>query len=91
MNLSIKDLSTSTELDRAAMSGLHGGTGANSATQMIGQVQQVNVPVANGSIFGPGSATNIHVDVDADQHASNRSYQYNGDSFGIFLAPFLRA
>jgi hypothetical protein len=91
MNLTIQDLSTSTELDRAAMSGVRGGTDANSATQMIGQVQQVSVPVANGSYFGPGSATNIHVDVDADQRASNRSYQYNGDSFGIFLAPFLRA
>ena len=62
----------------------------SSATQMIGQVQQVNVPVANGSMFGPGSATNISVDVDADQHASNSSYQYNGDSFGLFLTPFLR-
>jgi hypothetical protein len=29
--------------------------------------------------------------VDADQHASNRNYQYNGESFGILLAPFLRA
>ena len=36
-------------------------------------------------MFGPGSATNIDVDVDADQHATNRSYQYNGDSLGIFL------
>jgi len=88
MNLTIKDLSSSTELDRAAMTGVHGGTGANSATQVIGQVQQVNVPVGNGSMFG--SSTNLHVDVDADQHASNRSYQYNGDSFGIFLAPFMR-
>jgi hypothetical protein len=91
MNLSIKDLSTSTELDRAAMTAVHGGTGANGATQVIGQVQQVSVPVGNGSMFGPGSSTNLHVDVDADQHASNRNYQYNGDSFGILLAPFLRA
>ena len=90
MNLTIKDLSTSIELDRAAMSGVHGGTSANSATQMIGQVQQVGVPVGNASMFGPGSSTNIHVDVDADQHASNSSYQYNGDSLGIFLGPFLR-
>ena len=90
MNLTIKDLSTSTELDREAMTTVRGGTYANSATQTIGQVQQVEVPVGNGSMFGPGSATNIDVDVDADQHASNRSYQYNGDSFGIFLAPLLR-
>ena len=35
-------------------------------------------------------ATNIDVDVDASQHASNSSSQFNGDSFGIFLAPLLR-
>jgi hypothetical protein len=90
MNLTIKDLSTSIELDRAAMTGVHGGTSANSGTQAILQGQNVTVPVANGSMFGPGSATNITVDVDADQHASNSSYQYNGDSFGLFLTPFLR-
>ena len=90
MNLTIKDLSTSIELDRAAMTGVRGGTYANSATQSIGQGQQVSVPVANGSMFGPGSATNMDVKVDADQHASNSNYQYNGDSLGIFLAPFLR-
>ena len=85
MNLTIKDLSTSIELDRAAMTGVHGGADANSAVQSILQAQDVMVPVANGSMFGPGSATNIDVDVDADQHATNRSYQYNGDSLGIFL------
>jgi hypothetical protein len=90
MSFTIKDLSTSIELDRAAMTGVHGGTNANSGVQTIGQIQQVNVPVANGSMFGPGSATNIDVDVDADQHATNRSYQYNGDSLGIFLGSFLR-
>ena len=90
MILTIKDLSTSTELDHSAMSGVRGGTLANSGTQTIMQAQQVEVPVANGSMFGPGSATNITVDVDADQRASNSSHQYNGDSLGIFLAPFLR-
>ena len=90
MNLTINDLSTATELDHAAMTGVRGGTYANSGTQSIIQGQQVTVPVANGSMFGPGSATNINVDVDADQHASNSSHQYNGDSLGIFLAPFLR-
>ena len=84
MNLTIKDLSTSTELDCEAMSAVRGGD-ANSAVQSILQAQDVMVPVANGSMFGPGSATNIDVEVDADQHATNRSYQYNGDSLGIFL------
>ena len=85
MTFIIKDLPTSIELDHAAMTGVHGGTGANSAVQTIGQAQQVNVPVGNDSMFGDGSATNIYVDVDADQHAKNRSYQYNGDSLGILL------
>ena len=88
MNLTIKDLSTSTELDCEAMSAVRGGTFANSAVQTILQAQDVMVPVANGSMFGPGSATNIDVDVDADQRASNRSSQSNGDSFGIFLGSF---
>ena len=85
MNLTIKDLSTSTELASEAMSAVRGGTFANSGVQSILQAQDVMVPVANGSMFGPGSATNIDVDVDADQHAKNRSYQYNGDSLGILL------
>jgi hypothetical protein len=84
MNLTIKDLSTSLELDHAAMTAVRGGTYANSAVQTILQAQDVMVPVANGSYFGPGSATNLDVKVDADQHASNRSYQYNGDSFGLW-------
>ena len=90
MNLTIKDLSTSTELDCEAMSAVRGGTYANSAVQSILQAQDVMVPVANGSYFGDGSATNVNVDVDADQHATNRNYQYNGDSLGISLGSFLR-
>jgi hypothetical protein len=89
MTLTIKDLSTSIELDRAALTGVHGGANANSAVQSIAQAQQVEVPVGNNSMFGAGS-TNIDVDVDADQHARNRSYQYNGDSLGISLVPFMR-
>jgi hypothetical protein len=85
MNLTIKDLSASIELDRAAMSAVVGGDYGNSATQTIGQMQQVEVPVANGSLFGPGSATNINVDVDADQTGSQSSRQTNGDKFMVAL------
>ena len=85
MNLTIKDLPASTELDGEAMSAVRGGADANSLVQNLLQAQDVMVPVANGSHFGAGSATNIDVDVDADQRATNRSYQYNGDSLGIFL------
>jgi hypothetical protein len=90
MNLTIKDLSTSTELDCEAMGAVRGGTFANSGVQTILQAQDVMVPVANGSYFGDGSATNVDVDVDVSQHASNSSRQYNGDSFGIFLAPMFQ-
>ena len=87
MSLTIKDLSTSTELDGEAMSAVRGGD-ANSAVQSILQAQDVLVPVANGAYFGAGSATNIDVDVDASQRASNRSSQFNGDTFGLFLGSF---
>ena len=89
MNLTIKDLSTSAELDCEAMRAVRGGD-ANSAVQSILQAQDVMVPVANGSYFGAGSATNIDVDVDASQRASNRSSQFNGDTFGLFLGSFPR-
>jgi len=89
MTLTIKDLSTSTELDCEAMSAVRGGD-ANSAVQSILQAQDVMVPVANGAYFGAGSATNIDVDVDASQRASNRSSQFNGDTFGLFLGSMLR-
>ena len=90
MTLTIKDLSTSIELDCEAMSAVRGGTFANSAVQTILQAQDVMVPVANGSYFGDGSATNVTVDVDADQRATNRNYQYNGDTLGIVLGAFGR-
>ena len=84
MTLTIKDLSTTTELDCEAMSAVRGGD-ANSAVQSILQAQDVMVPVANGSMFGPGSATNIIVDVDADQSGSQSSRQNNGDKFTFAL------
>jgi hypothetical protein len=85
MNLTIKDLSTSIELDREAMSAVRGGAGANSLVQNMLQAQSVLVPVANGASFGAGSATNILVDVDADQSGSQSSRQNNGDKFAFAL------
>ena len=70
---------------------MHGGTGANSAGKRSAKRSNVSrAASATASMFGPGSATNIYVDVDADQHATNRNYQYNGDSLGISLGSFLR-
>ena len=85
MNLTIKDLPSSTELDRAAMSAVRGGADANALVQNMLQAQSVLVPVANGASFGPGSATNIIVDVDADQSGSQSSRQNNGDKFAFAL------
>ncbi len=83
MNLTIKDLSTSTELDRAAMASVHGGSQGNSSVDTILQGQQVWVPTT--VLSGPGSATNVFVDVDADQSASESTRQNNGDKFSFAL------
>ena len=85
MNLTIKDLPASIELDHAAMSVVRGGADANSLVQNMLQAQSVLVPVANGASFGAGSATNILVDVDADQSGSQSSRQNNGDKFAFAL------
>ena len=85
MTLTIKNLPASTELDRAAMSAVRGGTDANSLVQNMLQAQSTLVPVANGASFGAGSATNIIVDVDADQSGSNSARQNNGDKFTFAL------
>jgi hypothetical protein len=83
MNLTIKDLSTSTELDRAAMTAVRGGSQGNGSVDSILQGQQVWVPVVATS--GPGSAQNVFVDVDADQTASETTRQNNGDKFSLAL------
>ncbi len=85
MKLTIKDLPTSTELDRAAMTDVRGGADANALVQNMLQAQSVFVPVANGASFGAGSATNIIVDVDADQSGNQSSSQNNGDKFTFAL------
>jgi len=85
MNLTIKDLPVSTELDQAALCAIRGGADANSLVQNMLQAQSVLVPVANGASFGAGSATNIIVDVDADQSGSQSSRQNNGDKFTFAL------
>jgi hypothetical protein len=88
MTLTIKDLSTSTELGQAAMTAVRGGAQGNSAVSTIGQVQNVNVPVA--AMSGPGSSLNNTVHVNADQHGSIHTYQNNGDRFSFLAAfPFL--
>ena len=83
MNLTIKDLSTATELDHAAMAAVRGGSQGNAAVNTIGQIQNVHVPVA--TLTGGGSSGNTSVDVDAIQHASIYTAQNNGDHFSFLL------
>jgi hypothetical protein len=80
----IQDLSK--ELDTKSMSAVRGGDNGNSATNTIGQVQNLSVPVASLS-YGP-SNTNVHVS--GTQDATVWNYQDAGDSFKT-LFPFLVA
>jgi hypothetical protein len=83
MNLTIKDLSSSIELDRAATTAVRGGSQGNADVNTIGQMQNVMVPVA--TLTGGGSSQNTSVDVDASQYASIYTRQNNGDRFSFLL------
>jgi len=87
--LKIKDLSTSVELDRAAMTAVRGGLGdqANGTSQSNVQNMAAAANVGNGSMFG--GPTTIQSDNTFTQSAYNESYAANfkGISIGI---PVLR-
>jgi hypothetical protein len=78
----IQDLSK--ELDTQSMTAVRGGDNGNSATNVIGQLMNLSVPVGVVS-YGP-SNTNVHVN--GTQNASIWNDQYAGDSF-LALFPFL--
>ena len=78
----IQDLSK--ELDTQSMTAVRGGDNGNSATNVIGQLMNLSVPVGVVS-YGP-SNTNVHVN--GTQNASVWNDQYAGDSF-LALFPFL--
>jgi len=80
----IQDLSK--ELDTKSMSAVRGGDNGNSATNTIGQVQNLSVPVAVLS-YGP-SNTNVHVS--GTQDATVWNYQDAGDSFKTLFPSFVR-
>jgi hypothetical protein len=71
----IQDLSK--ELDTKTMTAVRGGDNGNSATNTIGQAQNLSVPVSVLS-YGP-SNTNVHVN--GTQNASIWNDQFAGDSF----------
>ena len=79
----IQDLSK--ELDTQSMTAVRGGDNGNSATNVIGQLMNLSVPVGVVS-YGP-SNTNVHVN--GTQNASIWNDQYAGDSF-LALIPFVR-
>jgi len=67
----------SKELDTQEMSEVRGGDNGNAATNTIGQVQNLSVPVAVKA-YGP-SNTDVHVD--GTQYATIWNDQDAGDSF----------
>ena len=71
----IQDLSK--DLDTKTMSAVRGGDNGNSATNTIGQVQNLYVPVAVGA--GGPSNTNVHVN--GTQDATIWNDQDAGDAF----------
>jgi len=85
--LTIKDLSTSLELDDKTMSAVRGGDGnqANGTGQMNVQNMAALANVGNGSLFG-GPAT-IQSDNTFTQSASNYSYADNFKGLSIDLGP----
>ena len=88
--LKIKDLSTSVELDRAAMTAVRGGLGdqANGTSQSNVQNMAAAANVGNGSMFG--GPTTIQSDNTFTQSAYNESYAANFKGISIGY-PVLRA
>ena len=80
----IQDLSK--ELDTQSMTAVRGGDNGNSATNVIGQLMNLSVPVGVVS-YGP-SNTNVHVN--GTQNASIWNDQYAGDSFLALIPTFVR-
>jgi hypothetical protein len=73
----------SKELDTKTMTAVRGGDNGNSATNAIGQVMKLSVPVGVLS-YGPAN-TNVHVN--GTQNATIWNDQYAGDSF-LALFPY---
>ena len=82
--MQIKDLSKT--LDTETMTAVSGGDNGNSATNTIGQVQNIYAPVAVMG-YGP-SNTDVHVN--GTQTASIYNDQFGGDSFLALLPELVR-
>jgi hypothetical protein len=81
--LTIKDLSVTEELDRKALSAVHGGLAnqANGTSQMNAQAMFAPVSVANGASFGGGAPVIIQVDSYPTQTAYNTSTSTNSQGY----------
>ena len=86
--LTIKNLEITKELSRDERAAVRGGIGdqANATTQGNGQQMLAPVHVANGALFGAGSAS-IQVHSNPTQTATNDSDSYNFKGLGLYY-PF---
>jgi hypothetical protein len=74
----------SKDLDSKTMTAVRGGDNGNSATNTIGQVMNLSVPVA----VGAGGPSNTSVHVDGTQRATIWNDQFGGDAFfALFPSP----
>jgi hypothetical protein len=71
----------SKDLDATTMTEVHGGDAGNSATNQIGQVMNLSVPVGVLS----GGPSNTSVDVDAKQIGKICNVQNAGDTYLAYL------
>lgn len=83
--LTIKDLSTSKELDGKAMSAVRGGAQANGLTQFNAQGMVAGNSV--GNFIGAGGPVTVQSHIDNTQDAHNDAYQYNFKGVEIFAVP----
>jgi hypothetical protein len=79
--MKIQDLSK--ELDTKTMQAVRGGDNGTSATNTIGQVMNLCVPVSIQS----GGPSNSNVHVNGTQNAGISNVQFSGDSY-LALFPF---
>ena len=85
MNLTIKDLSASTELDQAAMTAVHGGAFDRGNSNVSGITQALAMDAPNILGAGAGSSLTNSNNVSASQDASQYIRQNNGDVFSLLI------
>ena len=85
MTFTIKNLSTSVELDQAAMTAVCGGLGDRGLSNVTGTTQVLDMSAPNIVIAGAGSSLTNSNNVSASQDASQFIRQSNGDVFSVLL------